>query len=148
MAEDSENTSLSKKNTQTGDYLALGKDRLTALDLEGLPEETKVELRKKHAEGMLDLEKRALESGIDSTTIRQRMGDMNDTVNKADPDTAVTVTGSYTDKLGRTEVIMGNTDKAKKGKLDRSQKGESDNTLLYLGIVAGVIILLAIILGN
>lgn len=148
MPEKSEETSLSKRNTDAGDSLALGKERLTSLDLEGLPEETKVELRKKHAEGMLDLEKKALESGIDSATIRQRMGDMNDTVNKADPDAAVTVTGSYNDKLGRTEVIMGNTDKARKGKLDRSQKGESDNTLLYVSIVVGAIILLAIILGN
>lgn len=143
----SKNTSLSKKKNQSEDSLPLGKDRITELNLEGLPEETKVELRKKHAEGMLDIEKKFLENGIDSDTIRKRMGDINESVNKADPDSSVTVTGSYTDNLGRTEVIMGNTDKARKGKLDRSQKGESDNTLLYVGIV-GAFILLAIILGG
>lgn len=148
MIDDSENTSLSKKNAQSRDSLVLGKDRLTALDLDGLPEETKIELRRKHAEGMLDLEKKALESGIDTANIRVRMEDMNDTVNKADPDTSVTTSFSTTDKVGRTEVIIGNTDKAKKGKLDRSQKGESDKTLLYVGIAVGAVILLAIILGN
>lgn len=148
MSEDSEKASLSKSNPDMGDSLALGSGRLTSLDLDGLPEETKIELRKKHAEGLLDLEKKAIESGIDTAAVRKRMDDMNDTVNKADPDSAVTVTGSYSDKLGRTEVIMGNTDKARKGKLDRSQKGESDNTLLYVGMIVGGIILLAIILGN
>ena len=97
---------------------------------------------------MLDLEKKAIEGGIDTAAVRKRMDDMNDTVNKADPDSAVTVTGSYSDKMGRTEVIMGNTEKARKGKLDRSQKGESDNTLLYVGIGVGAVILLALILSN
>ena len=145
MAEKPENQPLVKSSEDT---LALGRERLTSLDLEGLPEETKQELRKKHADGMIDLEKKALESGIDTETVRKRMDDMNDTVNKADPDSAVTITGSYTDKLGRTEVIVGNTEKARKGKLDRSQKGEKDNTLLYICIAVGAVIILAIILGG
>ena len=148
MSDNNEKTSITKQNDTPRDSLSLGGERLSSLDLEGLPEETKVELRKKQAEELLDLQKKALESSIDTAAVRKRMDDMNDTVNKADPDSAVTVTGSYTDKLGRTEVIMGNTEKARKGKLDRSQKGESDNTLLYVGIVVGAVILLSIILSN
>lgn len=117
------------------------------LNLEGLPEETQIELRKKQAEGMLDLQKTMIERGINTKDIDQRMSDIANNVEKATADqSAATITGSYNDKMGRTEVIMGNTETAQKGKLSRSQQGESDNTLMYIGIAVGVILLLVIIL--
>jgi hypothetical protein len=145
MSDQNENTELSKASS---DSLSLKASQLSSLDLEGLPEETKIELRKKYAEGLLALQETAIESGIDTQAIDKRMGDIANNVVQATADqTAATVTGSYTDKLGRTEVIMGNTETAQKGKLTSSQKGQSDKTLLYVAIIVGAIILLAAILG-
>lgn len=119
------------------------------LKIDGLPEETVIELRKKQAEGMIELQKTMLEQGIQTKDIESRMSGIADNVAKASADqSAATVTGSYNDKLGRTEVIMGNTETAQKGKLTSSQQGRSDKTLLYVGIAIATVIILAIILNN
>ena len=120
-----------------------------SLSLEGLLPETKHELHKRVQEKKLELLERRAKSRIDAEAIRDRMSDTASVVKEATIDeTHATVTGSYNDDLGRTEVIMGNTDTAQKGKLTRSQRGEKDNTLMYVGIAVGAIIILAIIFGN
>ena len=55
---------------------------------------------------------------------------------------AVTITHSQTTKVGRTEIIMGNTERAQSGKLSKSQSGETNWTPYYIfgGILALVII--------
>ena len=50
---------------------------------------------------------------------------------------SATISHTQTTSIGRTEVIMGNTDHAKSGKLTKSQTGERDWTPLY--IIAGLI---------
>lgn len=136
-----------QKSTPENNHLTLNNGQV--LNLDGLPEEKQIELRKKQAEGMLELQKTMIERGIDTKDIDQRMTDIANNVGKATADqSAATITGSYNDKMGRTEVIMGNTETAQKGKLSRSQQGESDKSLLYAGIGVGVVILLAIILSN
>jgi hypothetical protein len=60
--------------------------------------------------------------------------------------THITITRTQTDTLGKTEVIMGNTDTAKKGKLTRAQSGLTDYTLAYIIAGAIVIIILAIVM--
>ena len=95
---------------------------------------------------MIELQKKAIEHGIDTKSIEKRMGDMSDNVIKAnDDDFSATITGAFTDKLGRTEVIMGNSEAAQKGNLSRSQKGEKNNTLLIIAIIVGTLILIALI---
>ncbi len=42
--------------------------------------------------------------------------------------------------------MIGNTDKARAGKLSRSARGESDKTLMIIGIVVAAAIVLAMIL--
>ena len=57
---------------------------------------------------------------------------------------AVTITNTKDDSLGRTEMIFGNTDAARSGKLSRSQQGFGDNPKfwLLLAVIAGVVIVL------
>jgi hypothetical protein len=148
MPEDNKSNELVPQNSNLENKITLGQNSISSINLDGLPAETQIELRKKHAEGLLELEKKALESAIDTMTIQKRMHDMNAQVNSTAPDLAVTVTGSYTDKLGRTEVIVGNTKKAHLGKLDRSQKGEGDNTVLFVVIGVVGVIILALIMGG
>ncbi len=145
----SDQAKLSKLPKSTGDSLALNQSNLVEFNMEGLPEATKIELKKKQAEGLIKLQEKAIDSNIDTKSINQRLGDINDAVAKASQDqSSATVTGVYTDKLGRTEIIMGNTETAQKGKLTNSQRGLKDNTLLYVGIAVVAVLILAMILKN
>jgi hypothetical protein len=61
-----------------------------------------------------------------------------------DKNAAVTVTNTKDDSLGRTEMILGNSEAAHAGKLSRTQQGLGDNVRfwLVLSIIAGVVIVL------
>jgi hypothetical protein len=54
----------------------------------------------------------------------------------------VTISNTKDDTTGRTEILMGNTDKARGGVLSKSQTGERDWTPYYIiaGLVAIVLI--------
>ena len=68
---------------------------------------------------------------------------MSDTTREiSDRGDAVTITHTQTTKVGRTEIMMGNTEQAQSGKLSKSQTGEKDWTPYYIfgGILALVII--------
>ena len=64
------------------------------------------------------------------------MANQTEQVSKAGD--SVTISHAHTSTLGRTEVLMGNTEKAAKGKLSRSQTGEDDNTMKYVIIIANL----------
>jgi len=61
---------------------------------------------------------------------------------------AVTITNTKDDSLGRTEMILGNSDAAQSGKLSRSQQGLSDNAKFWIvlaSIAAVVIVVVALL---
>lgn len=119
------------------------------LDLEGLDEEAIRQLQVKHAEGLIDLNKKAQELKVDVGALEATLTSMSGQTRQiAEDGNSVTMTHTQDTTLGRTEVIMGNTDKAAKGKLSRSQTGGPDNTLIYLAVGAVVIIVLAIALSK
>lgn len=113
------------------------------LDLSWLPDEKRAELLADHAKGMLDLNKRAQELHVDVGALKATLSTMNETTQQvSDDDNAITISHTQTTSVGRTEIMMGNTDKARSGKLSRSQTGESDWTPAYIigGIIALVLI--------
>ena len=114
-----------------------------SLDLSFLPEKERKELLVSYTKGMVDLGVKAQELNVDASALRKTMDDMSDTVRTAGSDgAAVTVTHTQTSSVGRTEVIMGNTEHAKKGRLSKSQTGETNFTPFYIfgGILALIII--------
>ena len=115
----------------------------STLDLSWLPEEKRAELLADHAKGMLDLNKRAQELHVDVGALKATLSTMTETTQQvSDDDNAITISHTQTTSVGRTEIMMGNTDKARSGKLSRSQTGESDWTPAYIigGIIALVLI--------
>ncbi len=115
------------------------------IDLSHLPEADRIQLQKKMIEGQIDLQRKLIELGFENQAIDKRIGDMTDRIATAAKDgTSATITGAYQDTLGRTEVIMGNTETAAKGKLTRSQTGEKDMTIWYILIAAAVIVIIAL----
>jgi hypothetical protein len=69
MPEDNKSNELVPQNSNLENKITLGQNSISSINLDGLPAETQIELRKKHAEGLLELEKKALESAIDTMTI-------------------------------------------------------------------------------
>jgi len=92
---------------------------------------------------MLDISKKAQELHVDVGALKASLGTLTDTTRTLAQDgNAVTVSHTQTTSIGRTEIIMGNTDSARVGKLTKSQTGERDWTPIYVifGIIALVLI--------
>lgn len=115
----------------------------TSMDLSWLSESERKALLLDYTQGMMDIGKKAQELHVDTAALKKTLNDFSDTTREvADSGNAVTITHSQTTKIGRTEIIMGNTEEAQSGKLSKSQTGEKDWTPYYIfgGILALVII--------
>lgn len=116
----------------------------TSMDLSWLPENERKELLVSHAKGMLDITKKAQELHVDTTILRNVMSELSETTkNVADAGNSVTISHTQTTSVGRTEILMGNTEKAASGKLSKSQTGEMNWTPYYIFAVIAAIILIA-----
>lgn len=116
---------------------------VAAIDLTGLPEHQRQELVKQHANGMLDIARKAQELSVDVGALRATLDVASQTARDASAaGNSVTITHVVESKAGRTEVIMGNTDTAQAGKISSRQAGATDWKPYYIfaAIVAAVII--------
>ena len=121
------------------------------LDLSALPEAERVALQVEYARGMIDVNKRAQELGVDVQALDRTLRSMAETTQEVSAtDDAVTVTHTQESSIGRTEVIMGNTEQAMKGRLTRSQTGDRDwlPYLIGLGIVGATVVGVVIARGG
>ncbi|ROO68700.1 hypothetical protein EDB69_3727 [Vibrio crassostreae] len=120
------------------------------LDLSTLDESQRAHIVSKFAESKVELTKKAQQMNMDLGATRTNLGDLTSTVRDATTDgTSVTITHSQTTSLGRTEVVMGNTERAAKGKMSRTGAGEGSGGMMGIVAmlcVAGVII--AMIMGG
>ncbi len=115
----------------------------SSMDLSWLPENERKTLLIDYAKGIMDISKKAQELHVDATVLKKTLDDFSDTTREvSESGNAVTITHSQTTKVGRTEVIMGNTAEAQSGKLSKSQTGEKNWTPYYIfgGIVALILI--------
>lgn len=124
--------------------IQLGNSR--QLDLTGLSSDQINALKQKHGEGMVDAavswhkkagEVRALDATLNTMS--------SHTSEVAESGQDVTITHTQESDLGRTEVIMGTSDTAKKGKLSRTQTGAPDYTLLWVGLAIFAVLVIALI---
>lgn len=114
-----------------------------------LPESQRNALMAEHAKGMLDITRKATEMHVDVAALSAALGTVASTTIQAAKDgNSVTASHAQTTSIGRTEVIMENTDAARVGKLTKTQTGEFNWTPIYIivGIIA--IVLIANGLGN
>jgi len=117
----------------------------TNLSLKGLNEEQKQALVMKYAGLRLDLQMKAAENSIDAQGIRNQIDSHIDQSNKATQDgNSATISYTHDSSLGRTEALIGNTDRAAGGKLSKSATGEKDNTIMIITIIAVAAVLIAI----
>lgn len=118
------------------------------IELSGLTESQIQELRVQHASGMMDIARRAEELKVDVGALDALLTSFNtQTQRSTDSGAHTTITHTQTTSVGRTEVVVGNTEKAAKGKLSSSAKGEQDIKLPVIIILAITAIIIAIVVG-
>jgi hypothetical protein len=119
------------------------------VDLSFIPEAQRNALMADYMRGTLDIAKKANELHVDVVTLRNTLGTLADTTRQVSQDgNSVTVTHTQTTAVGRTEIIMGNTETAGRGKLTRTQTGSETNWTpyyIFAAIAAVVLIVIAIV---
>src|SRR5262249_54840358 len=98
-----------------------------------MPEEQRRALLTDYAKRAVNLASCANELGVDGSVLRSTLDALASTTEKVSQvGDAVTITHVQNSQFGRTEVIMGNTEAAAKGKLSRTQTGEFNWVPVYL----------------
>lgn len=117
-----------------------------SFDISLLSESEQQSLITQYNEGMIDVQIRAAQlkvdvSGLDATlnSLADAVADINASGNTG------TITHTQDSAAGRTEIIVGNSDRAQQGKLTRSQIGQEDITR-YL-IIGGVVLFIAVVIA-
>ena len=106
------------------------------LDMAGLTESQIQELRLQYTSGMIDIQKKAAELKVDVVALDALLVSFNDqTAKSTEAGAHTTITHTQTSSVGRTEVVIGNTDKAANGKISRSAVGEKDIVLWLSGFL-------------
>ena len=133
------------QNTASKNTLALSSNNVE-LDLSLLSPDAQEEIRKAHALGEVELMHKAKNMGLETRELDENLKNFEATVSDATQNGShAQVTKTQNNSLGRTEVIIGNTDNAAKGKLTKSQNGEKDNTLMYVLIGAAALVLVVLL---
>ena len=122
----------------------------TSLDLSWLPEQDRKLLLQDYTKGLLDISLKAQELHVVVAALKSALEGLADTTKDvSETDNAITISHTQETSVGRTEVIMGNTQQAQRGRLTRSQTGERDWTPYYIigGLVVAAIVAVRIFGG-
>jgi len=112
------------------------------LDLSGLNDSQIAEIKRQHADGMVSVQVKAAEMKLDVTALDAALTSFTDQTAKASQAGAhATIQHSQTSSIGKTEVVIGNTDRAAAGKINSGSTGHL-RTLLVVAAVAIVIVVL------
>ena len=124
-----------------------GPDQAGQLDISMLTEEQQSALVLDYQKGLIDVRLRAASLGVDVTALGETLRQLAEQTKEISETegASVTVTHTQDSSLGRTEIIMGNTEQAQRGRLTRSQGGDRDWTPFY--VIGGLIVVAIILIG-
>lgn len=106
------------------------------LSLEDLNADEKAAIRKEQAHAMIAAQEKMANVAVGVKALDASLSSLASNVSNMTADgISATVTNTREDALGRTEVIIGNTDTARSGKLSRTQRGLKDNTAVWMVFV-------------
>ena len=119
------------------------------LDISHLSDEQKQQLALDYQKGMIDLETRARSLEIDVTTLGETLNRLASTTEQVvnQEGSHINITHTQDSSVGRTEIIMGNTEQARRGRLSRSATGDFDVQPIIVigGLIVAVIVVIAVI---
>ena len=120
-----ENKSLEKSDEQISQIIDLGS--LGKINISVLPENERNALLADHAKNLMEIHKKGHDIKLDSDALKKTLDGLTDTAKSAkENDTSATLSHTQNSDLGRTEAMIGNTEKANQGKFSNSQSGEKD----------------------
>jgi hypothetical protein len=119
----------------------------TSIDLSWLPEAERKALLTDYVKGALDISKKAQDLHVDVGALKNTLRTLADTTNEvAEAGNSVTITHTQNTSIGRTEIMMGNTEQAQSGKLSKSQTGMGDWTPYYvIGAIVALVFIVALL---
>lgn len=114
------------------------------VDISALSPEAQEELRKYAAMKKIDLQAAVQENQLDLQTTSIAVGNMAEVTRRmSDSGDAVSARLTIENKAGTTEVLMGNTDEARRGGVDKD-----NSTWLYIGGGIVVLLIIASVIGG
>jgi hypothetical protein len=143
MSEERQQTDKAVTISDSGVTTAISLTPSTSVDLSSFTEDQRTALLADYTRGVLDVARKAHELQVDVATLDKLLESLAATTKEvAATGNSVTVTHTQATSVGRTEVLIGNTKLARRGRLSRSQKGERDLTPYYVigGLVAVVLV--------
>ena len=117
-----------------------------SLDISLLTDEEQRELTMAFQKDLIDVRIRAADLNVSVEALGATLRNLSDNTSYvAQSGNSVTISHTQESSAGKTEIIMGNTDRAQSGRLSRFQTGDIDWTpyLIGGGIVGVVVIVLA-----
>lgn len=121
----------------------------TQIDTTGLSDEQIQALKIKHAESMIEINKKAQELNVDVRALGAGLDTMANTVKDvAAAGNSVQITSRQKSSFGDTESIMGNTQQAATGRMPWTSTVLGDHTMKIIIIGAIVLVALAVILSR
>lgn len=120
------------------------------IDVSLLPLDQQQELLREYTRGMMDLEKKSAEIGIDVGALEKQLQTLVSSAAEANAgDVSVTYTHVTESNAGRTEVVVGNTKEAERGRLPKSQTGQIDwNPIFVITAIIAVVIVIVVAIIN
>ena len=117
------------------------------LDISKLSEAEQKAIVLDYQRGLIDVRLRAATLGIDASALGETLRTLADATQSVSETegASVTVTHTQDSSLGRTEIIMGNTEQAQRGRLTKSQGGDRDWTPYY--VIGGLIVIAIVAIG-
>jgi len=142
---DDQNKDLIKANSGVPSQINISHS--SVLDLSGLSQEQQHTLLMEYNKGMVDIALKAHELNIDTEILKKTLNNLSETAaDVSKSGNAVTMTHTQDTKIGRTEIMIGNTEQAQKGKFSKSQTGEKNWTPYYIfAAIAALILIFALI---
>lgn len=121
-----------------------------AFDLSSLSNEERNSLTSQYALGLLDVEKKAAEMHLDVGAFQAMLRVMSQNTKDISDATGTSVTMQHTHQssVGRTEIIMGNTSQAARGKLSKTITGDRDMSLWYYIVGAAVLVIIVLAVAH
>jgi hypothetical protein len=113
------------------------------LDLSGLDEAQIAEIKQQQAEGIVAVQVKAAEKKLDVTALDAALTSFTEQTSRAvEAGTHATIQHSQTSSIGKTEVVIGNTERAAAGKVS-SGPDFGNRSLTIIGVVGIALIVLA-----
>jgi hypothetical protein len=147
MSDPRDNVTHAQSGPPTSIALATGQ----TVDLSFIPEAQRNALMTEYMRGTIDIARKANELHVDVVTLRNTLGALAETTRQVSQDgNSVTVTHTQTTAVGRTEIIMGNTETAGQGKLSPTQTGRETNWTPYyiFAAIAAVVLIVTVIVAH